>query len=103
MSKKQPSDPEPLSNVGFVCDKHARKPDPKFLELPLEWFLGKFCQLGVPMPNGRNENMWFKVLGLAEHPSEELRGELNNDPLFVDMTCGDLVEFSRKEILQVME
>lgn len=94
---------EPLSNVGFLCGQHARKPDPKFLDFPMDWFIGKFCQLGVPMPNGKNENMWFKVLGLAEAPGEELRGELNNDPLFVDMKCGDLVEFSRKEILQVMD
>jgi hypothetical protein len=90
---------EPLSNIGFVCDACARKPDPQFLTVPLEKFLGKYCKLAVPTPQGNHEYMWFIVTGLAEHPDEELRGELNNDPIYAEYLCGDIVEFSRKEII----
>lgn len=90
-------------NVAFLCSDCGRKPDPKFADVPIETYLGGtvFCQLGVKCPDGRQENLWFKVIGRAEHEGEELRGELNNHPLYAEMTYGDLVEFSRKEILQV--
>lgn len=111
MAKRKPPDDQPQEppphpeegNVGFLCDKHKRTPDPKFKELPLDWFQGKFCQLRVVFDGDKGENLWFKVVGLAEHPTEELRGELHNYPVFVDMQWGDLVEFSRTEILQVTD
>lgn len=105
---------EPLSNMGIVCDEHAPKPDPRYLELPLEWFLGRraFAKLGFDSCEEAKEalgkrcppkeHMWVEVVGRAEHESEEFRGKIANDPRFTTGECGDLVEFSRVEVEDVI-
>lgn len=109
--KSQFFPPGEANNVGFVCRKHARKPDPYFKTLPPDWFVGKHCQLAFPfkaatdaagMQSGR-EYMWVEVLSLGETPGHELRGALRNDPIYAeDWKGGDWLEFNRDEILQVL-
>lgn len=98
---------EPASNIGRVCRDCAPKPDPKYLRRRLEWFKGKFCKLAFATAEGQKEYMWVQVLGLAEQEGEELRGELCNDPVLpeiaADLEDGDLIEFSRKEIIETIE
>ena len=89
-------------NIGWVCPNHAPKPDPQYLDKPLQWFVGKNCKLGFP--TGRKEApflefMWVYVTG---HQDNELTGRLNNDPAFVtDYVDGDGVGFERNEICAV--
>lgn len=86
-------------NWGFVCDKHAPKPDPRFLELPPEYFIGKHVKLGFLTEDGLDtEHMWVEVKSLCDENDEELVGMLDNDPVKVDYTYGELIAFSRDEI-----
>ena len=94
---------EPMRNIAFLCPKHRRHPDPKYMESTPAWFIDKFCKLSFPCPDGRNENMWVKTIGFAESGDQELRGVLNNDPIFADIKCGDMVEFCRSEIIEVID
>ncbi len=90
------------ANIGFRCKKHQKKPDPQYAKKPIKWFLGKHCQLSFPCPGKRKELMWVLVTGPSQAKGEELRGTLNNDPVYAEIRCGDEVEFSRKEILEVL-
>ena len=92
---------EPLSNMRLICDHHRLSPNPTYSNLPVEHFMGKYCKLAFPQPEGEYyEYMWVQVIGLAETPEEELRGILDNDPVkATQFTCGDLVEFRRNEII----
>lgn len=101
---------EPLSNIGLVCDKHAPKPDPRFLKIPLEKYVGKYvkCRFVVPNPPDRKgkkravEFMWVKVLGVKVYRRRrQLHGELNNDPVIYPAKCGDQFLFNRDEIVAI--
>jgi hypothetical protein len=96
---------EPLSNIGMVCSAHLKKPDPQFLKKPKKWFVGKYCKLAFPIVRSpakeRQELMWVRVICLAKQKVEELRGILDNDPVLADFACGDIIEFSRSEIIEV--
>jgi len=96
-------DREPLANIGMCHPECGPKPRPEFREKPVSFFVGKFVKLGFDtVDKVKKEHMWVKVTGLAETAGEELRGELNNDPVLnVGYECGDLLEFSRSEIEQV--
>jgi uncharacterized protein YegJ (DUF2314 family) len=102
------NDREPLANMGIVHPHCAPKPQEKYQEKPADFYVGKFVKLGfdtVPeeADEQTQEHMWVKVTGLAETDGEELRGELNNDPVLnVGYRCGDLLEFSRSEIEDVL-
>lgn len=91
------------ANIKPVCKRHLKKPDPRFLKIPKKWFIGKFCKLAFPAPNGRKELMWVNVIKLAKFKFEELCGVLNNDPVLSDFSCGDIIEFSRREIIEVLD
>ncbi len=95
--------PENPANMG-PCN-NTKKPNPKFLDKPLDWFVNKHCQLAFTCEAGEHtEYMWVKVSKLAETDGEELQGILDNDPVVaVQFSCGDLFEFSRKEIINVYE
>lgn len=94
------SQPEDLRNIDFQARR--RRPDPEYLEKPLDWFIGINCKLAFLAPDGRQEYMWVLCQGLALTKGEELRGQLDNDPqIAVEFECGDLIEFSRKEIIEV--
>ena len=86
-------------NIGFVCDEHAPKPDPRYLELPPTYFIGKHVKLAF-QTGGAIEHMWVKVQSLCED-DEELVGMLDNDPVDVDYTHGDFVAFNRDVIEDV--
>lgn len=102
--RRLPSHPEE-GNVGRVCDKHKPKPDPRFLSIPPEDFLGLYCKLRFESPDGKGEYMWVLVVDLAQmNEDEELRGVLCNTPVVIDsIAMGDMVEFSRKEICGVTD
>ena len=96
---------EPMRNFGFVCEKHAPKPQPQFLEKPLEWFVGKFVKKGFPAvsPEGREtqEHMWVKIESIQ---NGRLRGKLNNDPVYkMDLMSGDTVLVDPSEVEDVCE
>jgi hypothetical protein len=94
-----------MKNIRMVCEHHAPKPDPKFLEHPPEWFIGKFVKLGFPANDGScgKEHMWLKVHGLGDMDKNELVGELNNQPITTgEYALGDDVAFNRSEIEEVM-
>ncbi len=97
---------EPLENIGFRCERHRQLPNPVYNGMSLDWFRGRFCKLAFPGATDpeRKEYMWVKVTGLAETEGEELRGTLDNDPILAtDFRCGDVIEFSRNEVLEVIE
>lgn len=56
-----------------------------------------FTQLSVT-PN--SERMWVKVHGIGYGPHRFV-GNLDNDPIIVQMTIGDKVEFSLDHILAI--
>lgn len=93
-------------NIGRVCGKCAQEhlqPNPMFLKVPLYGFIGNYCKLAFPCPDGRKEYMWVEVTGEATTPGEELRGVLSNDPVqAVEFRCGDVIEFSRREIIALV-
>ena len=92
-------------NIGRVCDKCAKErlqPNPMYRQVPLYGFIGNFCKLAFPAPDGRQEYMWVEVTGKAQTEGEELRGHLNNDPVIAtEFKDGDIIEFSRSEIIDV--
>ncbi len=103
--KKRPQDePEPLSNIGWRCPHQQLKANPIFKRKPLKFFFNKYCKLAFPTLDKRIEYMWVLTKGLAEDKREELHGILNNDPVLpTNIQCGDHIEFSRHEIIEVLE
>ncbi len=95
---------EPLHNiVPIPPGRHRPDPGAIFSTMPVGSFFGKHVKLAVPFGCGKHiEHMWFLVLGPAEHEDEELRGQLDNTPLYAEMKEGDLVEFKRNEIETVL-
>lgn len=94
---------EPAFNIGIVSEG-VRAPDPRFVEQSLDFFAGKHVKLSFPTKCGKCEYMWVLVTSIAENNDEELRGILDNIPRCeMDITCGDIVEFSRSEVIEVLE
>lgn len=93
---------EPHKNIRFICQKCGLHPDPVYASMPPVSFIGKFCKVAFPCPDGRNEYMWVEVFGFAESTDQELRGRLNNEPLFADVKNGDVIEFNRAEIIAIL-
>lgn len=94
---------EPSSNIGLVCQDCATRrlsPNPMFFDLALTSLIGKYCKLAFPHHDGRNEYMWVQVTDLGQQ--DELVGNLNNDPVIVDLECGDIIEFNRNEIIDII-
>jgi len=53
---------EPMSNIGFTCEAHAKKAQPeKFGPMPLEDFIGKHVYLGFPCKVHDREPMEQKI------------------------------------------
>lgn len=97
---------EPPENIGFRCDDCRSHPDPAFLNLPFEWFVGKHCKLAFSTghPGITNELMWVTVTEVKEVEGTMLLvGFLDNDPIYVtDYSFGDGVGFERHEIHAVV-
>lgn len=95
------------SNIALVCPNCAKKPNPKFKEMPLDFFRKKYCKLAFPCPDGRNEYMWVHVVRCAKNgkskTGHELLGVLDNTPIFAEFNRGDQFEFNRDEIIEVLE
>jgi hypothetical protein len=91
---------EPQSNIEYRC---PGQPDPKFADLPPVWFVDKYCKLGFPLGNGKHEYMWVFTTGFATAEDCELKGILSNDPIWVKMKSGDLVEFNRSSIIDLLD
>jgi uncharacterized protein YegJ (DUF2314 family) len=95
---------ESIHNMRLICEHHRPSPNPIYNDVPLEQFQGRYCKLAFPQEDGEHfEYMWVEVVGFAESEDEELRGKLDNDPVqALQFKIGDLVEFSRNEIIEVL-
>lgn len=91
---------EPQNNIRFRCDLHKSHPDPVYAEMPFDFFIGKYCKLSFPAPEGKHELMWVKVEKVEEIEGKMmLVGILDNDPTLVtNYKYGDGVGFEREEI-----
>lgn len=90
-------------NIRLLCPHHGLKPNPVYASFPLASLQGRYCKLAFPCPDGNNEYMWVLVFDTAETEGEELRGTLDNDSVkATDFHCGDTIEFSRSEIIEVL-
>lgn len=97
-----------LNNIGIVCSKHS-VPNPTLVEgLTAKDLIGWFVKLAFPLPQKppdhkgmwpQTELMWVMVTG---GEGNNCIGELNNEPLFADIKCGDRVEFSLGEVVQLL-
>lgn len=89
---------ESIFNIGLTKEK---LPDPKFLKQTPNSLIGKYCKIAFPHKNNpqRKEYMWVKATDTDDEC--ELKGVLNNDPLFAtQVKCGDVIKFNRKEIIE---
>ena len=71
-------------------------PDPQYLDLPPESFLGGFCNIKF-VQNDATEYMWVCV---TECNGEELSGGLKSQPAVIALRPGDTVKFTRDEIVR---
>jgi len=97
---------EPLSNIKTVCETHAPQPM-EAEELPAELGVGWFVKVSVDVPEHCRdergypvkEHVWFKITKLDQDYCE---GELNNDPIALEMENGDTVSFNLCEIEEAL-
>lgn len=91
-------------NIRLRCSQHKLNPNPVYADMPFDQFIGNYCKLAFPQPDGKhNEYMWVIVTGMAETEGEELRGQLDNDPVkATQFKSGDLIEFSRNEVIELL-
>lgn len=95
---------EDPNNIRLLCPHHSLKPNPAYADLPLVTLQGLYCKLTFPCPDGNKEYMWVLVFDMAETKGEELRAILDNDPVkATEFHCGDVIEFSRTEIIEIIE
>lgn len=86
---------EPENNIRLVHER-AFRPDPKYANLPLEWFIGRNVKLAFQSRDSRVEHMWVTILGIEGH---DLVGRLANYPVDVShLTNGDRVVLNRTQI-----
>lgn len=87
---------ESASNIAMMCSEHSPKPDPRWAEKPLEFFVGKFVKTGFlvihPISNKETlEHMWVEVTGV-DAETKRLVGALNNEPVYAtELILGDTV------------
>lgn len=93
---------EPINNIGYVCSEHAPKAG-KYIGQDPKAFIGKFVKLAFDDRHGKTkEHMWVKVVDFYDESKGELRGVLDNDPVYdVGYECGDELAFEVHEIEDV--
>ncbi len=94
---------EPAANSGYVCDRHAPRPDPQYRAVAPHTLVGCFVKRAFPVVHHpeRLEHMWVEVLGVLS--SGELVGRLDNDPFYdVGYVCGHLLAVRLDEIEAVL-
>lgn len=100
---------EPLSNVGFVCSKHATDDREKNSTKRPASFVGKHVKLGFPTEltgprDPKVERMWVKTLRESDG---KLIGVVDNDPITPVVAekypSGTEIEFETNEILEVLD
>lgn len=105
--------PESLSNIAMVCEEHASRPDPQYLNWPLEKFVGGFVKVAfeglAPDGSERQEHMWVEVESIERARVKRrqinrcLKGKLNNDPVLrMQYEFGSTVFVYREEIEDFM-
>lgn len=62
--------------------------------------IGDFVQKQFSEEGEGTENMWVEVTEIKE---DSFIGNLNNDPVFVDLNCGDEVTVKFTEVRQHMK
>lgn len=105
---------------GFACSDCTPKPDPKYKEMPLDYFLGKNVKVGVPtdpkppdcppdLQWPTHEHIWVAIGHIDPDSKEgELVGVINCEqgPFFLKAqgyVDGTLVGITRDEIEEVYE
>jgi hypothetical protein len=94
---------ESLSNMRFVCEQHAPKPDKRWLKMPVKFYIGKNVKCGFPNKAGGLEHMWVLIKGTRRGL---LWGCLDNDPLtdlITPLVDGDECEVKLSEIEAVID
>lgn len=105
--------PLEADNIAWVSDGG---PDPRFLEQPLEWFIGKYVQLylkvrGPHCDHDHTEHLWVWVTGLAKGTEKltqpdlpELQGILHNTSVFdPHLQVNTQLEFARSEVMKATD
>ena len=76
----------------------AREPFKELVELegdPIEVSVGDIVKMGFTSTSDRTEWMWVTVTKINK---DDYEGELDNNPVFVDHSCGDTVKFKQVNI-----
>jgi hypothetical protein len=107
------ADSEPLENIVAICSKCVEKKCAGgFTNTSHNELIGKFAKLAFPtsqkpaeIPSNIHwpnfERMWVKISSSVDG---ELRGTLDNDPIFVfDLENGSEIGFTANEIIEIME
>ena len=73
---------EPLTNLQYVCDAHAPRPDPLWARAPVSWFVGKWVKKGFTTKDGTHntEHLWVYVTGTIG--KDVLTGPIENEPVY---------------------
>lgn len=85
-------------------ERHEKYPDT--FEIPSdkdksEIAIGDFVKLGLELPNGRGERMWFRVLAIN---GKKFIGALDNNPIVIeDIRFGERLKFSARHIIGIWE
>ena len=104
-------------NIGWVCEDHQPKPDPRWLKFPPAWFVGKLVKVAFPISEcpgdapewlrekwpkpGGNEHGWARVIAEnKEFEGQELLCTVDSDLLFA-LDVGTHVVIHRSEIEEV--
>ena len=89
---------EPLHNIGYIhkeCSKRRKESTQlKIKDIKLEDLIGNHVKKAFVTDDGRNENMWVKVIEIKD---DTLIGVLENDPFICkNMKFGDVVKLKKK-------
>lgn len=103
----------PKENVGLLCadcSEDARKPDPRYAEMPLTRFVDRDVKIKFVHRDGSRlkEYMWVRVKSITRvaqpEGRPEMAGFLNQDPVLCTyLKSGDIVTLNRKDIIDVLE
>lgn len=94
---------EDPTNIAWVCEEHAPRPQAQFAQRAPSDFIGAFVKraFSIRRSAGR-EHMWVIVTGVTA--DGHLAGVLDNDPVSdVGVACGAVVVVRLDEIEAVLE
>lgn len=94
---------ESKENVKLICKDCSKEMKEKWQsENPNLLGVGTNVKLAFPYKDENNktgyEHMWVCITEIANEKDKIYKGYLNNDPIFVDASYKDIIEFSHDEI-----